>query len=320
MSSNKLECEYCKKVFSRISNLKTHQQTTKKCLALQNKEVEMTYKCEYCIKEFLIQSNFERHLSKHVANQDVKRAENIKKIISTLTQEVQSGKDELSRSVAENGRLQLEIQKLQRESRGKIERLQRELREALDRERETLTKLAMKDSTTNYNISNNYVIKADDLRPISEMELKKHDFDKRYLTQYIIGDGIAKFLLDIMLKDNSFWSDRERKLLSWRFKNVLIKDKNAKKLWEVYMNAHGEKLIDIIGDEERKYRTSTTLDVDTKNEFIVYCIQASSDIYKFMEIGEETETERTFCRYLYNNLGSKQELIEIINSRETESD
>jgi hypothetical protein len=308
-----LKCIYCKKVFSTAGNLKSHQAKTKKCLALQNKKPEPEYKCDYCDKEFLRQHHYQNHLTKHIINKDVERVENAKDRIKTLEIENKIFSDTINE-------LREEIQKLQRETRGKIERLQRELREALDRERETLTKLAMKDSTTNYNISNNYVIKADDLRPISEMELKKHDFDKRYLTQYIIGDGIAKFLLDIMLKDNSFWSDRERKLLSWRFKNVLIKDKNAKKLWEVYMNAHGEKLIDIIGDEERKYRTSTTLDVDTKNEFIVYCIQASSDIYKFMEIGEETETERTFCRYLYNNLGSKQELIEIINSRETESD
>jgi hypothetical protein len=297
MSSNILECVYCKKVFSTPGNLNTHQKKTKKCLALQNKKAEVTYICEYCNKDFLLQSNFERHLSKHVANQDVRKAEDTKELISGLRREIQT------RTEAFNT-LQIEHEKIKKE-----------LKDALDRERETLTKIAMKDSTTNY-ISNNYVIKADDLRPISEMELKKYDFDKRYLTQYVIGDGIAKFILDIMLKDNSFWSDRERKLLSWRFKNVLIKDKNAKKLWEVYMSAHGEKLIGILGEEEIRYKNSTTLDIDTKNEFIMYCIQASSDIYKFMEIGEETDTERTFCRYLYNNLGSKQELIDVINSRE----
>jgi hypothetical protein len=210
--------------------------------------------------------------------------------------------------------LQENIATLTREN----EKIKEALKDAHDKERETLTKLAMKDSTTNY--INNYVIKADDLRPISEVELRKHDFDKKYLTQYIIGDGIAKFLLDIMLKDNSFWSDRERKMLSWRFKNILIKDKNAKKIWEVYMNAHGEKLINMLEDEKEKYSTSTTLDADTKNEFIIYCIQASSDIYKFMEMGDETETERTFCRYLYNNLGSKQELLEKIKAREEEFD
>ena len=309
-----MECEHCQKVFSRASNLKNHQERTKKCLLLQNKKPEIIHKCEYCNKEFLVQANYERHLLKHVANQDVKKAEDIKEVIAGLRQEIQA-------KTEANNRIQLEYERVLSEN----EKLQEELKNALDRERETLTKLAMKNSTTNYNISNNYVIKAEDLRPISEMELRKHDFDKKYLTRYIIGDGIAKFLLDIMLKDNSFWSDRERKLLSWRFKNVLIKDKNAKKLWEVYMSAHGEKLIDILEDEERKYRTSTVLDTDTKNEFITYCIQASSDIYKFMEIGEETETERTFCRYLYNNLGSKQELSEIINNRgnilqETEDD
>lgn len=300
-----MECKYCKKVFSRASNLKNHQEKTKKCLALQNKKAETVYKCEYCNKDFLVQANLERHLLKHVANQDVKKAEDIKEIIAGLNQEINAKTESLNR-------LQLDYERVISEN----EKLQKELQNALDRERETLTKLAMKNSTTNYNISNNYVIKAEDLKPISEVELRKHDFDKKYLTRYIIGDGIAKFLLDIILKDNSFWSDRERKLLSWRFKNVLIKDKNAKKLWEVYTSAHGQKLIDILGDEERRYRASTTLDEDTKNEFITYCIQASSDIYKFMEIGEETETERTFCRYLYNNLGSKQELSEIINNRE----
>lgn len=306
-----MECEYCKKTFSTPGNLKMHQEKTKRCLKIQNKEAAKIFKCNYCDREFTFKNKYDIHVSRHINDPMQQENERLKRENDALKHELalQTQMNEKTMSM-----LQENIATLTREN----EKIKEALKDAHDKERETLTKLAMKDSTTNY--INNYVIKADDLRPISEVELRKHDFDKKYLTQYIIGDGIAKFLLDIMLKDNSFWSDRERKMLSWRFKNILIKDKNAKKLWEVYMNAHGEKLINMLEDEKEKYSTSTTLDTDTKNEFIIYCIQASSDIYKFMEMGDETETERTFCRYLYNNLGSKQELLEKIKAREEEFD
>jgi hypothetical protein len=66
-----IECEFCKKKYSNIHTLKTHQQTTKFCLKIQDKinikdkleDIEKKiFSCDYCNKEFLLKASLKDHL------------------------------------------------------------------------------------------------------------------------------------------------------------------------------------------------------------------------------------------------------------------
>ena len=55
-----VECKYCKREFTTMSVLKLHQNSTKYCLKLQNKQA-LTYKCKTCGFCFTIMGNLTRH-------------------------------------------------------------------------------------------------------------------------------------------------------------------------------------------------------------------------------------------------------------------
>jgi hypothetical protein len=67
-----IECEFCKKNYSNIHTLKTHQKTTKFCLNIQSninnsdEEIDKTetpvFSCDYCNKEFLLKIILNKHL------------------------------------------------------------------------------------------------------------------------------------------------------------------------------------------------------------------------------------------------------------------
>jgi uncharacterized C2H2 Zn-finger protein len=300
-----LRCKYCNKIFSNKQNLKTHQAKTKKCLAIQNKKAEITYKCTYCVKEFTLKNNFETHLVKHVSNGDVERAENIQ--------------HEMSRLKKENERLVQENERLVRENNSHIEtirNLTRKIEEASERERKTLTTLAMRTKTTTNNntnnITNNYIIKVEDLTPITAESIRNHTFDIKYLTHYEIGEGIGKFIGDTVLKDNGFWSDMNRKVLSWRKDDVIIKDNHAVRLWELFIEALGEKVNLMLRKLMSDYSSRKDLDVDTKTKLISECLSVIEDVKRSIELKVDTSTQRNFLNYIWKHLGSKDKLIEII--------
>ena len=59
------ECEFCKNSFTTISNLKKHQQTTKKCIIIQqstisNVEIKL-FSCKHCLKDFTTKQYFDKH-------------------------------------------------------------------------------------------------------------------------------------------------------------------------------------------------------------------------------------------------------------------
>jgi len=65
---SKFICEFCKKNYSNIHTLKTHQTTTKFCINIQekinnetNKLERKIFSCDYCNKEFLLKASLKDH-------------------------------------------------------------------------------------------------------------------------------------------------------------------------------------------------------------------------------------------------------------------
>ena len=56
-----MECNYCKKVLSNLSALKTHQKKTKYCLIIQGKSTKGEYSCTKCKKSFLRKKTYQYH-------------------------------------------------------------------------------------------------------------------------------------------------------------------------------------------------------------------------------------------------------------------
>ena len=84
-----MECEYCKKTLSTLSNLKYHQKTVKYCLKIQQRNNEGEFKCQFCEKSFYTKDHLQNHkktckVNKSKINED--QFNNIKEIEKLKTQ------------------------------------------------------------------------------------------------------------------------------------------------------------------------------------------------------------------------------------------
>ena len=76
MSSEKFECEYCKKEYTNISNLKHHQKTAKFCLDIQN-QLPKSFKCELCNKVFDNNKYLKQHIDHYCKTNKIQKENEI---------------------------------------------------------------------------------------------------------------------------------------------------------------------------------------------------------------------------------------------------
>ena len=79
-----MECEYCHKKYSSLSNLNYHKKTNKKCILLYQGEVASTFiklSCTYCDKKFMCNKTLRVHLNGfcNVRKQEERNKEEIQK-------------------------------------------------------------------------------------------------------------------------------------------------------------------------------------------------------------------------------------------------
>jgi uncharacterized C2H2 Zn-finger protein len=125
MSTNEniFVCEFCKKEYTSISNLKYHQKNTKFCLELQSQQANL--KCEYCDKVFSTSKYLKQH-SNHCK-------------IYRIYQENESLKIKISE-------YQVKLDKQEIECKTKLDKQEIECKTKLDyQEKETKLKLKNKD-------------------------------------------------------------------------------------------------------------------------------------------------------------------------------
>jgi hypothetical protein len=212
-----LECEFCDKKFSTISNLRYHKKSSKTCQVIQNKYVEIEknpsfINCEFCCKSFTAQI-----LKSHHIKCKKKSEFEIKKLMEQINE-----KDE------EIKKFQMRI--LELETENKIYKIDHDF----------VKNMAAQPKTTN----NNKIIKV--MNNFFDNPEKVKELVSEKLTQEHICDGqkgVAQFAYDILLKDNEgninyFCTDPSRSI--FKFKNSegeTEKDIKAMKLTNMLIDA-----------------------------------------------------------------------------------
>jgi hypothetical protein len=240
-----LECEFCNKSFSTMSNLKYHIKTNKKCQIIQkekNDELSSFVNCEFCNKIFTTQifkihnKTCKKKLIEENKNLQIENIE-IKKIVNEKDEEI---KNLLDRIIEKNE----EIKKLQNEE---IKKLQMRILELETenkiylQDHEVVQKMALqpKISTTN----NNNKIKINNFfdNPEKIKQMINEKLNKNYICDG--QKGVAQFAYDTLLKDeegnmNYICSDPSRHI--FKFQNSegnIEKDIKANKLTNMLIDA-----------------------------------------------------------------------------------
>ena len=216
-----MECEFCKKNLSTLSNLNYHKKTNKSCQKIQlqikdkNDIDSLLSPCEFCNKIFTFQT-MKVHLN------SCKKKKNF-----------ENGKDD-------------EIKKLLEEKDDVINKLKNRIIELetenkiFSKDHDEIIKIANQPKTTNtnnrINVSNNFFNEPDKVKLLVESKLtKNHIIDGQ--------KGVAHFAYDALLKDidgniNYFCTDSSRHI--FKFQNSdgeLEKDIKATKLTNLLMDA-----------------------------------------------------------------------------------
>lgn len=154
-----MECEYCKKTLSTLSNLKYHQKTVKYCLKIQQRNNEGEFKCQFCEKSFYTKDHLQNHkktckVNKSKINED--QFNNIKEIEKLKTQNTGLVLDN-EKLKNNNTRYTLEIECLKKE----IDKLNKDHDKMID-------KLSVPSNNTTNNNNKNITVFLQNAEPITE--------------------------------------------------------------------------------------------------------------------------------------------------------
>ena len=165
-----MECSYCKKLYSNIYTLKTHQKTTRSCLLLQNQQNikidKKSFDCSFCLKEFTTKKRYDYHLTicKVKINKDQLE---IKTEIGQLSNEL---KEEVKRKDEQIQKLTEQLKQLQQ------------------------TPTIITNNNTNHNTIHNHVTIFNYMTPERVAEI----FQKHYTVDTLLGGqkALANFFVD----------------------------------------------------------------------------------------------------------------------------
>jgi hypothetical protein len=172
MSSEKFECEYCKKEYTNISNLKHHQKTAKFCLDIQN-QLPKSFKCELCNKVFDNNKYLKQHIDHYCKTNKIQKENEIFKneinLLKTEITELKAKLDQKDKDLKNELKNELKI-KLQ--CKDDIIKLKDNLISKLEKENAEYKKLVTRpttiynhtdNSTTNNTTNTNYQIQFNQL-------------------------------------------------------------------------------------------------------------------------------------------------------------
>ena len=194
------KCEYCNKIFSNNSNLKTHINSAKYCIKLRNNFiVENQFICNYCNKDFTAKQKLDYHL----LNCNLKKNEDLRNLKLTIEERLKMQEDNYKNIIKE----------LEDKYEKKIKELVEQLKEK-DERIERLATVAINRPTTQNNQRINNIV--NNLTPITEDYLKEQ---AEYLTLDHVKNGVngyVQYTLDYPLKDKIVCTDFSRKRIKYK--------------------------------------------------------------------------------------------------------
>jgi len=233
-----MECEFCNKSFSTMSNLKYHIKTNKKCQIIQkekNDDISSSVNCEFCNKIFTTQI-FKIHnkTCKKKLNEENKKLNeenkklneeniDIKKLLNKKDEEIKNLQNE------EIKKLKMRIVELETENKIYLQG------------HEVVQKMALQPKITTNNNNNKIKINNFFDNPEKIKQMINEKLNKNYICD---GQrGVAQFAYDTLLKDdegnmNYICSDPSRHI--FKFQNSegnIEKDIKANKLTNMLIDA-----------------------------------------------------------------------------------
>ena len=196
MSEN-YTCDFCKKILSSAKSLDNHQKSAKYCLTIQQKEVSEKNKCDGCYKNFCNRSWLNQHHLNCLDYQILVKTELL---------------------VNENNQLKIQIETLQQAEKDKLREKNEyiaKLEAKLEKFENAVTnmaaattlameaKAARASSTTN-NTTNNITVTTNNVLNLSQEHVNKLLSEQLdYNVVYAGQAGLAKFVVDKMLKNQA---------------------------------------------------------------------------------------------------------------------
>ena len=226
-----IECEYCNKIFSNNSNLKTHIKNSKYCLKLRNVQFEGNFTCSLCKKSFSTKQYKENH--EKICNNNSIINENI------LLKQMLKEKEEMIKVLKEQIKEKDEV----------IKDLKKEFKKELKEKDDCIERLAtvaINRPTTHNQRINNII---NNLTPITENYLNEQ---AEHLTLDHIKNGVngyVQYALDYPLKDKIVCTDFSRKRIKYKDEaGNLIDDPEMVKLAQKLFKAIEDKNTTLINE------------------------------------------------------------------------
>ena len=254
--TTELECEFCNKNFSTISNLRYHKKTNKKCQIIQKENIDLSsfVNCVFCNKIFTNQTikihnkTCKKKINEEIQRLQIENEENKKLQIEKDIENIRllNEKDEEIKKLLNEKDENKKLKQLQIEKDEEIKKLQIRIVELETenkiylQDREVVQKLAAQPKNTNNDnrirVNNNF---------FDNPERIKQMIDEKLTKDYISEGqkGVAQFACKNLLKDengnmNYVCSDLSR--LVFKFYNSegnIEKDVKANKLTNMLIEA-----------------------------------------------------------------------------------
>jgi hypothetical protein len=226
MSDNTFVCEYCKKEYTTLSNLKHHQKTAQFCLDLQN-QLSAGFKCEHCDKTFSSNKYLKQHYSHCKIYKVFNENANLKKEIEELKTKFKLEiNEELIKIKDENKELKLKLEfkdqtitKLEKEN----EKYQKLVTRPTTVYNNTTNTTTNTTNTTNYQIQFNQLLEEIEALNSENIAKRLNDINMVEFTDNCMKnfDTTLTTSLSNVFKNFTFCTDKARR-------TVVIKNEEGK--------------------------------------------------------------------------------------------
>ena len=221
-------CEFCKKNFSTKSTMKTHQQSAKYCLKIQNKPIEDKFKCDGCGKKFTTLLHINRHME---VCKTIEVTFNLREKVKFLENNIVELQEYKSKYLT-----------LLEESIEQKEQYEKKIQHLQDKLENIAIKAVSRPVSTTKNTQINYI---QQLQPVTEEHLVSN-VSNLTIDHIIKGpEGYAEYALNYPLKDRMICSDYARR-------KVKFKDKDGNVITDPEMTTLTKKFFESIHEKNKE--------------------------------------------------------------------